>query len=116
MAKLWQSITQESDFLRIRNKGKRWHGRYVNLGLAVSEAGGIKAAIRVSKKVDGRATVRNKIRRQFGDVLGKIAKELSDTGVELVIDVKPEATEAAFEALQNELITALEKHGIRRKK
>ncbi len=98
------SLKGDRDFARLR-KGKAGRGRYVSVKwLPASE---LRVGIVVSKKV-GKAVVRNKVKRRLREIL----RRLHLPKAHLLVVASPEAREASYAELFQDLVRALRKSGL----
>lgn len=70
-----------------RVRGFNLHGRYLSLRYATKSSGDYRAAVVVSKKVDKRAVVRNRIRRRLFEII-RVECGLSGKPIDVVVYVK----------------------------
>ncbi len=91
-------------FQRLR-KGRAGRGRFVNVKWL--PAGELRVGIVVSKKV-GKAVVRNRIKRRLREIL----RRLHLPKAHLLVIASPEAREATFAELFQDLIRTLKKSGL----
>ena len=96
-------IKKEEDFKRIRQAGKYWTGSFVRLTIAHSLSKETRIAIVISKKVDNKAVVRNKIRRQIDAIMTETIDEINATSFDLIISVLPGKNETTFSELSWEI-------------
>ena len=99
-------VLKRSDFLRIQNKGKKIHSKFVVLSVLDSAAGQNKGpsriGITVTKKVSKLATKRNKFKRRVRDFFRLAQREIK-TGCDLVVIAKSGATELTNKDFRDEL-------------
>lgn len=99
-----KSLKGEGAFLRLR-QGRAGRGRYVIVRwLPASE---LRVGIVVSKKV-GKAVVRNRVKRRLREIL----RRLHLPRAHLLLVATPEAREAGFAELFQDLTRALKKSGL----
>lgn len=96
-------IKKEEDFKRIRQAGKYWTGSFVRLTIAQQQVEEIRIAIVISKKVDNKAVVRNKIRRQISAILTEVINDLNATSFDLIVSVLPGKNQVTFDELTQEI-------------
>jgi len=106
MPRIFESLKNEENFRQVRQSGKYWKGRFVRMAvLFVDEK--IRVGVSVSKKVNNKAVVRNKIRRRIVNILDKGLVEYSQKSFNLIVSVLPGADEVEFEELKVDIITGL---------
>ncbi|WP_353512397.1 ribonuclease P protein component [Thermus sp. LT1-2-5] len=91
-------------FARLR-KGKTGRGRYVSVKWLPAPE--LRVGIVVSKKV-GKAVVRNKVKRRLREIL----RRLHLPKAHLLVVASPEAREASYAELFQDLVRALRKSGL----
>lgn len=92
-----------------RVRGPSLHGQYVSVRFAASGRGDYRAAVVVSKKVDKRAVVRNRIRRRIFEVL-RVECGLAGKSVDIVVYAKTaELAEIPHDKLVSELTALIKK-------
>ncbi|MGC8904809.1 ribonuclease P protein component [Thermus sp.] len=98
------SLKGDRAFQRLR-KGKAGRGRYVSAKWLPAPE--LRVGIVVSKKV-GKAVVRNKVKRRLREIL----RRLHLPKAHLLLVATPEAREAGFAALFQDVVRALRKSGL----
>ena len=103
MKQSFVSLKGRDNFQRITRKGRGTRGENLRLSVisGVDEVNVV--GIIVSKKVSGKAVVRNKIRRRIKGVVDGWFKRNNARGVEVVIGVNLAAAEADYAALKSEI-------------
>lgn len=89
-------IVSGADFRRIVRTGRRAHTQHAIVHTAAGLSETSRFGFIVSKKVGG-AVVRNRIKRQLSDVVGRTLPH--DRPVDVVIRVLPSARDASFATL-----------------
>lgn len=94
-------LTRSSDFLRIKNEGRSYPGRYMVVGV-LKEAQGNRVGVITSRRVGG-AVVRNRVRRRFRELL-RLSQPMWQSGVWAVVIARHTAPRASYDELQREWI------------
>ena len=98
------SLKGDRAFQRLR-QGRAGRGRYVSVKWLPAPE--VRVGIVVSKKV-GKAVVRNRVRRRLKEIL----RRLHLPGAHLLLVASPEAREAGFAELFQDVVRALKKSGL----
>lgn len=100
-------LTDSPEFERVYRQGTAYRGRLFSVHAFPNEIGTPRLGLSVSRKV-GNAVTRNAVRRRLREVfhstIGRIPGSL-----DLVVSARPPASEATFEELGQEFLTALGK-------
>lgn len=110
-----QRIRRRSDYNRIYEEGRKLHGRYVVIFVIPGGTSRSRLGITVTKKA-GRAHDRNQLKRRVREIFRRAParKELDESPIDIVVNVKPAAKVATFEDLERDLIGAIrraKRHG-----
>lgn len=103
-------ITKSKDYKRVYMKGSFFATQAVSANWLPNKAGLSRLGIVVTKKVEAKATKRNKLKRQFREV-AKMYYEKLPIGFDVVISIKPKAKNMKFVEIGKELETVLSKVG-----
>ncbi len=98
------SLKGDRAFQRLR-QGRAGRGRYVSVKWLPAPE--VRVGIVVSRKV-GKAVVRNRVRRRLKEIL----RRLHLPGAHLLLVASPEAREAGFAELFQDVVRALKKSGL----
>jgi len=103
-----------SDFTTLKRvKSRRVHGTYFSLTVfPLPQSANSKTACVVSKKIAARAVVRNAIDRKCREVVRPLIKR-TEKSVALVFHAKREAADTSFAQAQRDILTLLERSGLR---
>ncbi len=101
------------EFLYCKDKGKRVRGRHFVISFAEPLTDKSRLGVIVSKKVDKRATRRNKVKRRIREIFRK-NKNLFAKTIDLVVIARQNAGSLSFEDTKEELIKLYKKAGILR--
>jgi len=86
-----------------RVRGSLVHSTHLSLRFAANKKNDYRCAVVVSKKVDGRAVVRNRIRRRIFESI-RTQKQLEGTAIDVVVYVKNSNTASmSFKDLESEI-------------
>lgn len=99
-----ERLRRRADFLRCYERGRRQHGRLVTLYLVERgpEAVCPRLGITVTRKVGG-AVVRHKIKRRIREIYRRWSHRRQLPPYDILVHVKPKASQAGFTALQTEI-------------
>ena len=105
-------MNSRSEFLRVRNDGKSYSGKYLVLGLLEDQKvnSGFKFGIIVTKKI-GNAVMRTLIRRRIKGIISSFGETLDFSGYMVVIP-RYLAKEASYENLESDWKRLVKKAGI----
>jgi len=95
-------LKKRKDFEAVKKKGKLISGPLFSLLVLKEKSTESKFAFIVSKKIDKRAVVRNKIRRRLAEAVRQILPKIS-ANLKVVFLAKPNLKEAKFEDIIREL-------------
>lgn len=105
-------MNSRSEFLRVRNEGKSYSGKYLVLGLLEDQKfnSRFKFGIIVTKKI-GNAVMRTLIRRRIKGIISSFGETLDFSGYMVVIP-RCLAKEASYEHLESDWKRLVKKAGI----
>ena len=105
-------MNSRSEFLRVRNDGKSYSGKYLLIGLLEDQKvnSGFKFGIIVTKKI-GNAVMRTLIRRRIKGIISSFGETLDFSGYMVVIP-RYLAKEASYENLESDWKRLVKKAGI----
>ncbi|MBX3724290.1 MAG: ribonuclease P protein component [Xanthomonadales bacterium] len=95
-------LSGKAQFDRVFAAGHRRGSRYFRLIAAENGLGHARLGMAVSRRIDRRAVVRNRLRRQIREAFRLHWPELP--GVDLVVTPRPEAARATRAALWSDLL------------
>ncbi|MBU1131483.1 ribonuclease P protein component [Patescibacteria group bacterium] len=101
-------LTKESDFKKIARGAKPTHSKFFILKKLPSTEKDTKFGIVISAKISKKATIRNKIRRQAGEIIRKNLSN-TNTGYNTMIVVKNSILDKDFEEIKKDLESLLQK-------
>ncbi len=96
-------LTARSDFLAIQKHGKRWTSRGLVLQVRENHMGITRVGYTVSKRVDKRAVVRNRIKRRLRSVAADILPSIAKTGYDYILVGRPETRLYPYKQLLSDL-------------
>ena len=107
-------IQKRADFLRAYENGTKTHGRFVVVFVLGNERDESRIGVTVTKKF-GNAVVRNRAKRGVREVFRRVRLPLgiSTKKVDIVVNVKPSATDVEFRDFATDLERTLEKATLR---
>jgi ribonuclease P protein component len=100
------TLRASADYLRCYRRGDRIGGRYARLHTAENAAGHPRLGITASRKVGG-AVVRNRLKRRVREIYRRWRRRHDMPSIDVVVHLKPEASQAAFAQLREELLRQL---------
>ncbi len=104
-------LRKSSDILRLYKQGQRAHTRWLVVYSRANHLGESRATVVVAKKVDKRATVRNRNRRRVGEWLRTSWSQIAP-GFDILVSIKSDIRELTATELQAELVAGLRKLGV----
>jgi len=90
---------------------KYLNNQYFNLRYEKNESEGLRVAVVIGKKIDKRATVRNKLKRIFKNAIKENLKEKT-VNYGLVFFLKKSLLQLDFEKIKGEIAKALKEIGV----
>jgi ribonuclease P protein component len=106
-------LARTSEFSRVKEKGRPFHGRAMLLGvLEAKPEGATRTGIVTSRRI-GKAVVRNRVRRRLREIVRQARPVLRD-GLWLVLVAKPPAARATYAMLREEWAQLARRGGILR--
>jgi ribonuclease P protein component len=108
MLKKLQRVRLESDYRYILNRGKKSYAPFFLMSKAPQRDNSLDSTrfgFITSKKV-GKAHIRNKLRRQFREIIRKEIDNIKP-GFDVVIVVSPKAINSQYPEIQKELLKQL---------
>jgi ribonuclease P protein component len=94
-------LADTRDFKRVYQKGSFFSGRLSNINFLPNKMSVSRLGVVVSKKISGKATVRNKVKRRFREV-SKSLYDLLPKGLDVILSIKPGAEKAEFADIAKE--------------
>jgi len=105
-----RSLRKRDEFTRVQKEGQRHYSRHLLIGVLPTSSGEPRLGLVVSRKVDKRATVRNRIRRRLREAFRKLWPGLRPA-CDVVIVARPIAVDADYATLSKELSGVLSRAG-----
>lgn len=99
-------LCKERDHELVRRAGRRSSDQFLTVKMLNSSNKYARIAVVVSKRVDKRATARNRIKRQIRAIIEEIYNKLR-FGVDMVVIVNPAARSLTRKDLENKLLNLL---------
>lgn len=103
-----QRLINERDFKRVYRKGSFFSVGLFSVNFDKNRTSFTRVGIVISKKVAGKAVVRNKVKRKFREAVQKNFGKLPK-GVDVIINIKGSALEAEFLKIETEVAKAFER-------
>ena len=103
-------LAKRREFLRVYDTGHKLFSRYCVLFYAPNELSWSRIGITATKKL-GKANVRNRLKRWAREVYRRQREPLGidERGVDLVVNVKPNAAEADFQDFRRDFERVLQR-------
>ncbi len=108
-------LKTRSEFLHVRNKGKKWVSHGLILQVCLNDGQGIRIGFTVSKKVDKSAVKRNRIKRRLRAAAADILPQYASDNTDYVLIGRPQTAIRPYESLKNDLKWCLKKMGYDKK-
>ena len=101
-------LAKRAEFLRVYEKGQKIVSRYVVLFFAANGLPQSRIGITATKKL-GKANIRNRLKRWTREVYRRQREpmELDQRSLDVVVNVKPNAADAAYQDYSHDLARAL---------
>jgi ribonuclease P protein component len=105
-------LAKRREFLRVYEKGQKIVSRYVVLFFAANDLSQSRIGITATKKL-GKANIRNRLKRWTREVYRRQREPLGIDAhaIDVVVNVKPNAADAAFADYSRDLVRALQRLG-----
>jgi len=94
-------LRRRSDFLRVKDAGKKWVSPTVILQVGTGETPGIRYGITATKKT-GNAVIRNRIKRRLREAVRTVTKNI-DASADIVLIGREATATCDFAALLKDL-------------
>jgi len=103
-------LAKRREFLRVYESGRKWYSRYCVVFAAPNALPYSRIGITATKKL-GKAVVRNRLKRWTREIYRHQREPLSldSHSLDVIVNVKPNASEARFEEYRDDLQRALQK-------
>lgn len=101
-------LKRRSDFLRVKDAGKKWVSPTVIVQAGNGETSGIRYGITATKKL-GNAVMRNKVKRRLREAVRKVLKTPAQKSADIVLIGRDATAACAFETLVKDLTWCLKK-------
>lgn len=106
---------RSSDINRVYAKGRFGGSTHLQVKVLQTHLPSARAAVVVSRKVSGKAVVRNRIRRRLSELLSSRWEDIAP-GYDIVVTVRADLSEAPAPDLKRELTSGLIKTGVLKEK
>ena len=103
-------LKTKSDYTNMESAKISLHTRPFTLVLSPSKTENCRLGIVVTKKVDKRAVVRNKIKRQAREIF-RLNRIYFKTPYDILFIARKSAIDCSFELMRRQVVAALWKHG-----
>ncbi len=97
--------------MRIQNQGNKFHSKHFLVIAVETDHRSLRFGLTVTKKIDSRAVVRNRIKRRIREFL-RTTKGRFSTGFDVVIVAKRGAESCLSEQIERELFGLIKRAGI----
>jgi len=95
-------VSASRDFKRVYQKGSFFSASLFNVNYLANRLSFARLGVVINKKVEPKATKRNKIKRRFREASKKIYQSLPD-GYDYIFNIKAKSKEANFAEIEKEL-------------
>lgn len=104
-----ERLKKRSDFLCLNKQGKKWVSHGLIVQIAPNDLDVMRIGFTVTKKIDKRAVVRNRIKRRLRAVAADVLSELGQIGYDYVLIGRALTINRSYAALCNDLKWCLKK-------
>lgn len=98
-----ERLRRRAEFLHCYREGRRRGGRFATLFYVPNSLPHPRLGITVSRKVGKRAVVRQRLKRRVREIYRRWDRRRQLPALDLVFNLKPDATRAEFRELQREM-------------
>lgn len=103
------TLKNRSDFVRIAKDGQKWVSKGLIIQALENDLGCIRVGYTVTKRVDKRAVVRNRIKRRLRAVASDVIKNEALISCDYVLIGRSETQDRPYETLKKDLRWCLKK-------
>lgn len=96
-------LRRRAEFLRCYREGRRRGGRFATLFYVPNTLARPRLGVTVSRKVGKKAVVRQRLKRRVREIYRRWDQRSQLPALDLVFNLKPDATRADFRELQREM-------------
>ncbi|MCB1557036.1 MAG: ribonuclease P protein component [Alphaproteobacteria bacterium] len=107
--KKWGRLKKRSDFLRVQREGKKWVSKSLILQAAPGTEGTSRFGLTVTKKIDKRAVIRNRIRRRLRALAYDVLTEKALHGTDYVLIGRQDTLDKSYDEMCKELAWCLKR-------
>ena len=104
-------MNRQKNFDAIFLNGKFYQSEQVILRIFPSGQNSSRFAVIISAKVNKKAVVRNRLRRQMNEIIRQNLKKIKP-GFDIILIAKPKLTELFFKAIEAELVGLFKRVGL----
>jgi len=101
-------ITKNADFKRIYQKGKFFSNDFFLVKFYPNRLSNSRFSIIVNKKINKKAVIRNKIKRQIREIVRNKLKQLR-SGFDIIIIIKRDLSQDFFNEMEKQLLVLFKK-------
>ena len=94
-------LTKNFEFKKVYEARRRWSSPFFTMYVKKNQLDKTRLGVSISKKV-GKSVLRNKIKRRIKEIFRNNMEKIKK-GYDVVISVKPEAANADFKSMENQL-------------
>ncbi|MFA6410283.1 MAG: ribonuclease P protein component [Candidatus Buchananbacteria bacterium] len=103
-----QRLTQDRDFKRINSLGKAYFCQLFRIKILPNQRPVSRLAVVVSTKVSKKATLRNRLKRQFREII-RLNREKIKTGYDIILSPNNQALGHKYADLEENFLALLNK-------
>ncbi len=101
-------LTKDKDFKRVFQKGRSFFSKVIGFKALKNDLESSRFGIVVSTKISKKATIRNRIKRQIGEVI-RLNLDKIKTGYDVVLITLPAIVNKKYAEIEKEVMIALKK-------
>ena len=103
-------LKKRSEFLKLQQSGKKLHTKNFLIVIGETTSSTHRLGVVVSRKVDKRAVVRNKIKRRLREIF-RLKRGIFSKGFDIVIIARKNAADCNYREMERQILGTLRKHG-----
>ena len=96
------TLKKKADIDRVMKRGRNTHDRYCGFRFISNEGMGVRSVFLIGVKLDKRAVVRNRLRRQYREIVEALLED-TDPDIDIILFPKKEALNVSYEVRKAQL-------------